>query len=100
MKNRLLINATSCFILNKDLDQASIIISVLVNVVYFVLLDRLIMASAQRRSGPYVVGWFGSTQSTGDGTKLWLKRTTSPQKSNGAMFIISPILIFSFPLSL
>jgi NADH-ubiquinone oxidoreductase chain 1 len=94
MLKRFTTNLSLCII------EASIIISVLVNVVYFVLLDRLIMASAQRRSGPYVVGWFGSAQSVGDGIKLWLKRTTSPQKSNGAMFIISPILIFSFSLSL
>ena len=34
----------------------SIIISVLVNLIYFVLLDRFIMGAVQRRSGPYIVG--------------------------------------------
>jgi NADH:ubiquinone oxidoreductase subunit H len=34
----------------------SIIISVLVNVIYFVLFDRFIMGAVQRRSGPYIVG--------------------------------------------
>jgi len=48
----------------------SIIISVLVNVIYFVLLDRFIMGAVQRRSGPYIVGWFGLLQSIADGIKL------------------------------
>jgi len=48
----------------------SIIISVLVNVIYFVLFDRFIMGAVQRRSGPYIVGWFGLLQSIADGIKL------------------------------
>jgi NADH:ubiquinone oxidoreductase subunit H len=38
------------------LSFVSIIISVLVNVIYFVLFDRFIMGAVQRRSGPYIVG--------------------------------------------
>ena len=41
-----------------------------INVIYFVLLDRLMMADVQRRSGPQNVGAFGSLQAMDDGLKL------------------------------
>ena len=36
-----------------------IIVCVIFVVIFFVILDRFIMGSVQRRSGPYIVGWFG-----------------------------------------
>ena len=33
-------------------------------------LDRLVLSTVQRRSGPYIVGWFGLIQSIDDGIKL------------------------------
>jgi NADH:ubiquinone oxidoreductase subunit H len=40
------------------------------NIIYFLLLDRLVLSTVQRRSGPYIVGWFGLIQSIDDGIKL------------------------------
>ncbi len=50
------------------------LILILISVVYFILLDRLIMAAVQRRSGPYNVGWFGLLQPIDDGLKLMRKQ--------------------------
>ena len=33
--------------------------TLVINIIYFVLLDRLMMAAVQRRTGPYNVGYFG-----------------------------------------
>jgi len=83
-------------ILYKIIITVSIIIAVLVNVIYFVLLDRFIMGAVQRRSGPYVVGWFGLLQAVIDGLKLYIQRVIIVQRSNGLLFIVSPILFFIF----
>jgi NADH:ubiquinone oxidoreductase subunit H len=42
----------------------------LANVGIFALMDRLLMAAFQRRSGPYNIGWFGLLQPIIDGIKL------------------------------
>ena len=58
------------------------------------------MAALQRRSGPYNIGWFGLLQPIVDGIKLMKKELVIVQKYNGIMFIMSPILLFSFVLVL
>jgi len=72
-----------------------LITSVIFVVICFVLLDRFIMGSVQRRSGPYIVGWFGLLQSLDDGIKLYLNRVIIVQRANGLVFIISPLLFFT-----
>ena len=67
---------------------------------WFALMDRLLMAALQRRSGPYNIGWFGLLQPIVDGIKLIKKELIIVQKYNGIMFIMSPILLFSFVLVL
>ena len=71
-----------------------------INVIYFVLLDRLMMADVQRRSGPQNVGFFGSLQPMDDGLKLIKKELIIPIKSNGNVFLLVPILFFDFSLIL
>ena len=71
-----------------------------INVIYFVLLDRLMMASVQRRSGPMNVGWFGSLQALDDGLKLIKKELIIPKKSNTIVWLLVPILFFDFSLIL
>ena len=66
----------------------------------FSLMDRNIMATIQRRSGPYNIGWFGLLQPIVDGIKLIKKEWIFIQKYNGILFIISPILLFSCSLLL
>ena len=41
----------------------------------FALMDRLLMAALQRRSGPYNIGWFGLLQPIVDGIKLIKKES-------------------------
>ena len=48
----------------------AVITSIMANIIYFLLLDRLVLSTVQRRSGPYIVGWFGLIQSIDDGIKL------------------------------
>ena len=67
---------------------------------WFALMDRLLMAVLQRRSGPYNIGWFGLLQPIVDGIKLMKKELVIVQKYNGIMFIMSPIILFSFVLVL
>ena len=58
----------------KLINLIPIIVCVIFVVIFFVILDRFIMGSVQRRSGPYIVGWFGLLQSVVDGIKLYLNR--------------------------
>ena len=44
------------------------------------LMDRLVMAGFQRRSGPYSIGWFGLLQPLVDGIKLIKKESIIVQK--------------------
>ena len=46
----------------------------------FALMDRLVMAAFQRRSGPYSIGWFGLLQPIVDGIKLIKKESIIVQK--------------------
>ena len=52
----------------------------LANVGIFALMDRLLMAAFQRRSGPYNIGWFGLLQPIVDGIKLIKKESIIVQK--------------------
>jgi NADH:ubiquinone oxidoreductase subunit H len=48
----------------------------------FALMDRLLMAAFQRRSGPFNIGWFGLLQPIVDGIKLIKKELNYIQKYN------------------
>jgi NADH-ubiquinone oxidoreductase chain 1 len=87
-----------CYLLFANLKLINlipIIVCVIFVVIFFVILDRFIMGSVQRRSGPYIVGWFGLLQSVDDGIKLYLNRVIIVQRANGLIFIISPLLFFT-----
>jgi NADH-ubiquinone oxidoreductase chain 1 len=73
----------------------AVIFSILANIIYFLLLDRLVLSTVQRRSGPYIVGWFGLIQSIDDGIKLYIKRLVLPMKSHALIFISTPIVLLS-----
>ena len=66
----------------------------------FALMDRLLMAALQRRSGPYNIGWFGLLQPIVDGIKLIKKELIIVQKYNGIMWIMSVVFLFLFGLVL
>src|SRR3954463_4202135 len=60
--------------------------------------DRKIWAAMALRRGPNVVGPFGLLQSFADGLKVFLKETIIPSGANRGLFIIAPILTFTFAL--
>src|SRR3954466_9200940 len=60
--------------------------------------DRKIWAAMALRRGPNVVGPFGLMQSFADGLKVFLQETIIPSGANRGLFIIAPILTFTFAL--
>jgi NADH-quinone oxidoreductase subunit H len=68
------------------------IVFILINVAFYTLAERKIMAAVQRRSGPSVVGFIGLLQPIADGLKLILKEIIIPTKANSMLFIIAPFL--------
>ena len=77
-----------------------VITSLVINIIYFVLLDRLMMAAVQRRTGPYNVGYFGLLQPMDDGLKLVKNEVIIPKKSSCILFLVVPNLFFYFSLIL
>ena len=70
----------------------------LANVGIFALMDRLLMAAFQRRSGPYNIGWFGLLQPIIDGIKLIKKEWIIVQQYNSIIWLSSPVFLFVFVL--
>lgn len=76
------------------LETIAVLIPVLLSVAYLTLAERKVMGSMQRRIGPNKVGIYGMLQPIADGLKLFLKETIIPAHSNGAKFIVAPIITF------
>ena len=71
-----------------------LVLLLLGTVAFYILVERNILGSIQRRKGPNVVGAYGLLQSVADGIKLILKETTIPSSGNPSIFILSPIISF------
>lgn len=75
-----------------------IVVPLLVAVAYLTYAERKVLAAAQLRKGPNVVGPFGLLQPLADGLKLLMKETVIPSSANRLVFVAAPILTFVLSL--
>ena len=75
-----------------------IVLPLLIVVAYVTYAERKVLALAQLRQGPNLVGPFGLLQPFADGLKLMLKETIIPTGANKALFVAAPILLFFLSL--
>jgi NADH-quinone oxidoreductase subunit H len=75
-----------------------VIVVLLIFVAYVTYAERKVLAAAQLRMGPNVIGPFGLLQPFADGLKLMTKETIIPAGSNRALFLLAPMLTFTLAL--
>src|SRR5471030_2410377 len=80
------------------LEILAICVPLLLAVAYLTYAERKVLAMAQLRKGPNVVGPFGLLQPIADGLKLLMKETVIPSGANRIVFIAAPILTFVLSL--
>jgi len=77
-----------------------LIVTILIGVAYFTLVERKLLSSIQRRKGPDVVGYLGILQPLADGLKLFTKETIIPSNSDKTLFLFAPLITFTLSLML
>src|SRR5467141_3835515 len=75
-----------------------LVLVLMISMAYLTYAERKVLAMAQLRKGPNVVGPFGLLQPIADGLKLLMKETIIPSGSNRIVFIAAPILTFVLSL--
>jgi NADH-quinone oxidoreductase subunit H len=76
----------------------AIVVPLLLAIAYLTYAERKVLAAAQLRKGPNVVGPFGLLQPLADGAKLIFKETVIPSGANRVVFIAAPIITFTLSL--
>ena len=82
------------FVILAALKSLILILLLLGTIAFYILVERNILGSIQRRKGPNVIGSYGLLQSVADGLKLISKETPIPSSSNTSIFLMSPIVSF------
>ena len=75
-----------------------VIVPVILGVAYMTLAERKVIAAAQFRHGPNVVGPFGVLQPWADAFKLMFKEVILPAGSNKVVFFLAPMLTFALAM--
>jgi NADH-quinone oxidoreductase subunit H len=75
-----------------------LVVVLLISMAYLTYWERKVLAAAQLRMGPNVVGPFGLLQPMADGLKLLTKETVIPSGANRVVFVAAPILTFVLAL--
>ena len=68
----------------------TIVLSILISVAYFTLMERKVLAAMQRRRGPNVVGFYGVLQPLADGLKLMAKEGIIPTLAIVRVYLAAP----------
>ncbi|MBX6368533.1 MAG: NADH-quinone oxidoreductase subunit NuoH [Rhodospirillales bacterium] len=76
----------------------AIVVPLLLAVAYYTYAERKVLAWAQLRKGPNVVGPFGLLQPIADAVKLLMKETVIPSGANRIVFVAAPMLTFVLAL--
>ena len=76
-----------------------LVIPLLLIVVFLTYAERKVIAAAQLRKGPNVVGLLGLLQPVADGIKLFSKESIFPTVSSKVVFILAPMIAFSLSIA-
>jgi len=80
------------------IDLSRIAILIITGSIYFILLDELIISSAQRRIGPFNLGWYGILSSIINGCNLITTQLIIPKLHFYFGFQSFPIFFFLFSI--
>ncbi len=75
-----------------------LLVPLLLSVAYLTLMERKVIGWMQLRTGPSVVGFWGLLQPIADALKLLLKEPILPATADKILFIVAPILTFTFAM--
>jgi NADH-quinone oxidoreductase subunit H len=75
-----------------------VLVPLLISVAYYTYAERKVLAFAQLRKGPNVVGPFGLLQPIADAIKMLWKETIIPSGANRVIFIAAPIVTVALAL--
>jgi NADH-quinone oxidoreductase subunit H len=75
-----------------------VLVPLLISIAYYTYAERKILAYAQLRKGPNVVGPFGLLQPIADAIKMLWKETIIPSGANRVVFIAAPIVTVTLAL--